>query len=66
MWGLNSWPWDQNLSWDQELDTSPTEPPRLNIIILKKSQIDVEIYQVLSLDHILLGCIIQKFYYTEL
>ena len=26
--GLNSRPWDQDLSWDQELDAELTEPPR--------------------------------------
>ena len=28
MQGSNSWPWDQDLSWDQESDAQPTEPSR--------------------------------------
>ena len=27
-WGLNSQPWDQDLSWAEELDAQPTEPLR--------------------------------------
>ena len=27
-WGSISWPWDHNLSRNQESDTQPTEPPR--------------------------------------
>ena len=31
-------PWDHDVSWNQESDTSPTEPPRCPLIIFETSQ----------------------------
>lgn len=45
MLDLNSQPWDQPMSWDQELDISPTEPPRhpnMIEVLNKKLSIRVE------------------------